>query len=802
MSDSKEQQFGSSEVKFDLWGLVSRHFRTIALCILICGALGAVYCAMTDSIYESTAEIHIEEKLSPVFTEETMNDRQTLQSGVETHLLLLKSPMIFEAADEANGIRNLDELKEIEEIKLRSFWEDRLSIKIPDFEASVLDVSYRGKSPEECQQIVESVIDAYGSHLADKSSGLGKEVSKLVNKAKDELLSQLNSMEEEYGEFRKNAPVMWKDGAAVNLHSERQLELEQRRKDLIIERSMTEAKLSAVVKALESGSKAARDAIYYEALIELQKADEKDRHIEREAARGYSTELSREYMQLAMEEKRMAAEVGAGHPDLKVLRSRLREMKKALRAALGDEENSSQIGGEKVDYVAVYTQLLAERISSIKNQLEGLNRSFDREEVAGSKIEEYLTEDERHRSGIARTQSLFDAVVARLEEINIIDEYGGERMEVIAKPQLGKQVWPNIPIIGLLSLIVGSCLGGLLAIVREVTDRVYHDPSEIRSSLGIPVIGQIPANKSKNTLDKYDRVLPAIGTVHDGKSRFSESFRGVRTAFQFSSHRNNLKVVQVTSPLPGDGKSTFVGNLAASAAKGGKRVLVIDADMRRPQIHKIFGEDIHNGLADVLTGVVEINDVIKDTQVENLSIITAGIPPENPSELLSNQMFGETLEVLKEKFDMILVDGPPVLAVSDPSIISTVVDGVVMMLKIRKGVRQTSRKAKEILEDVDANLIGVVVNGVTGRRTNYGYNYGYGYGYGYTGSNKYYEAKADEYDRGESGKSNRVRKNGKSKSSANANGSSGAYPSNGNGVALDDSGPTVNVAEAFRIDDN
>ena len=696
MNNSSEEFANSKKPEFvlDLWGLIGRHYLSVLLCLLLSGALGAIYYAMTPAVFESTAEILIEEKVSPVFNEQTMKDRPVLQTEVETHLQVLKSPLILEKADKASNIRQLDVFKDVEADKLQKFWENSLALKIPDFNADVLTIAFQGNNPEDCQKIVKSVVDAYGEHLSSKSAGLGKDISKLVARANDELLGQLNNMEAEYADFRRDAPVMWKEGAAVNLHNERQIDLESRRKELIIEKSITEAKLKSVVSALEDGSKAARDAIHYEALIELQQASEKGQHIEREAARGYSAELSREFMALSMEEKRMSAEFGAGHPDLQVVRARLREMKKSLKAALGDQNNASQIGGEKTDYVAVYTRMLAERITSLKNQIEKLDSAYRQEEVAGSEIEEYLTKDERFRSKIARTQTLFDAVVARLEEINIIQDYGGETLEVLAAPTMGAKVWPTIPVIGILSILGGLVLGGLLAIVRELTDRVFHDTREIRSALGVPVIGQVPTIKKLKQLPEFDLIAPSVATVHSSRSRFSESFRGIRTALQFSSHRKNLNLLQITSPLPGDGKSTFVSNLAASAANAGKKVLVIDADMRRPQIHKIFGLEIHDGLADLLGESLDISDVIKETQVEGLSIISAGVPPENPAELLSGDLFKSTLKMLKQQYDLVIVDGPPVLAVSDPSVISNCVDGVMLILKIPQGRSQHIQKSE------------------------------------------------------------------------------------------------------------
>ncbi len=786
--NKKNNDFDQQSEYLDVWGMVVRHYPIILLNLVVFGVLGAIYCLKAEKVYEAKAEVLIEEKLSPVFNEQTMKDRPTFQNEVETHMLVLKSQKMFDAADEQAGIKDLKEFQDLDAIELIEQWNDNLRIAIPEDNANVLTVAYRGKNPEECQAIVSSVLEAYESHLKSKSAGLGAEVSKLVNEAKDELLGRLNNMETEYAGFRRDAPVLWKEGEAVNLHNERQIDLESRRKELMIEQSITEAKLSAILKALESGSKSARDAIYYEALIELQRADEKDQHIEREAARGYSQELSREYMQLAMEEKRMAAEFGAGHPDLKVLRVRLREMKTALKAALGDENNSSQIGGEKVDYVVVYTRLLAERISSFKSQIERLDAAYRTEEVAGTEIEDYLTEDERHRSNISRTQTLFDAVVARLEEINIIQDYGGETMEVIASASTGELVWPSIPIIAVLSTMLGLLFGGGWALLREITDRVFRNPSEIRNMFDVPVLGQIPKIKKASEIDEeFANISPIVATLHDGHSRFAESFRGVRTALQFSNSRSSNRVIQITSPLPGDGKSTIAANLAALTAKSGKRVLIVDADMRRPQVHKIFGQDVEHGLADILAGTMEIPDVIKESGVDGLSVMTAGFAPENPAELLTRVTFEETLALLKEDYDFVIVDTPPILAVSDPCIISTRVDGVILAMQMRKGVRQIAAKAKEIFDGVDSNLIGVVVNGVgdKSRKSSYGYDYGYGYGYGYTGSNKYYEA-ADV----PTGKASRRRK---------SNGKKTTKKATTNGSSKNLNGGPLEISDAFSI---
>jgi capsular exopolysaccharide synthesis family protein len=218
----------------------------------------------------------------------------------------------------------------------------------------------------------------------------------------------------------------------------------------------------------------------------------------------------------------------------------------------------------------------------------------------------------------------------------------------------------------------------------------------------------------------------------------SENFRAIRTALYFSGGREH-RVIQTTSPVPGDGKSTLTANLAISIAQSSKRVLLLDADFRRPTQHKLFGLPAEVGLASVVDGQADPHQAVQQTAVPNLSIMACGPRPHNPAELLTSPKFEELLAVLKEQYDFVLVDTPPLLAVTDPSVVAARVDGVLLALRIRKNGRPNAERARKILQDVNANVVGVVVNGLDGKTGSYGYysNYRKGYGYGYSYSYKY-----------------------------------------------------------------
>jgi capsular exopolysaccharide synthesis family protein len=215
----------------------------------------------------------------------------------------------------------------------------------------------------------------------------------------------------------------------------------------------------------------------------------------------------------------------------------------------------------------------------------------------------------------------------------------------------------------------------------------------------------------------------------------------------FQANANDLKTILFTSPSAGDGKSTTVGNLAVSIAQAGKRVILIDADFRRPRVDQYFGEDLRPGVLDVLTGKTELADAIKESDLqEGLSILTTGGRPKNPGELVTSDVFRNMIETLRNQFDFVLIDAPPVLPVADPATIASFADGVYMVTRIRKGVKLSAQKAKESLDRVGATWMGIIVNGIdeNPHYSEYGYQYG---GYSYYGGayGKYYEANNKEY---------------------------------------------------------
>ncbi|APM40306.1 CpsD/CapB family tyrosine-protein kinase [Clostridium kluyveri] len=222
---------------------------------------------------------------------------------------------------------------------------------------------------------------------------------------------------------------------------------------------------------------------------------------------------------------------------------------------------------------------------------------------------------------------------------------------------------------------------------------------------------------------------PNIVTVKDPKAPISEAYRTLRTNIQFSSFDKKIQTIMLTSSGPGEGKSTTCSNLAVVMAESGASTILVDCDQRKPRLHKIFFVSNDKGLSDVLVGKVEFEEAVKKTQIENLKLLTSGTIPPNPSELMASKKMENFLESLKDKFDYIIMDTPPVVAVTDAQLLSRYADGCILIAASSQVEREAAIRAKELLLKVNANILGVVLNKLEIKEKGYyGYYYQYYYG--------------------------------------------------------------------------
>lgn len=220
---------------------------------------------------------------------------------------------------------------------------------------------------------------------------------------------------------------------------------------------------------------------------------------------------------------------------------------------------------------------------------------------------------------------------------------------------------------------------------------------------------------------KDDRI---IITKENPKSPVSEAYRTLRTNIQFSNIDKNIKSILVTSSGSSEGKSTTMVNLAVTIAQSGKKVILIDADLRKPRIHTFFDMSNAKGLTNVLVEDTDYNEIIQNTDIDNLQLLASGPIPPNPSELLSSKKIKNFIEKLKEDYDMVLFDAPPVGYVTDAAVLSTNIDGVILVCAVGQAIINGAKNAIALLQKVNANILGVVINKIPVNEGGY-YKYHY-----------------------------------------------------------------------------
>ncbi len=275
---------------------------------------------------------------------------------------------------------------------------------------------------------------------------------------------------------------------------------------------------------------------------------------------------------------------------------------------------------------------------------------------------------------------------------------------------------------GALALVVSGLVGIGLALLAEYRDNSTREPEALSKASGLPVLAVIPKAKlgRKDDPNKAMVLNPRLRAI-------GESYRGLRTSLQFLGIEGELRVIQVTSPTPGDGKTSTAANLAVVYALSGQTVALVDCDLRKPRIHEVFDLPNESGFTTVVGKMTESEPLQPVLEVPGLSVITSGPIPPNPSEILGRERTGNLFSWLRERFDVVIVDSPPVLVVPDPLVVSAHVDGVILVAAASStDVRQVT-DAAEHLAQIDAPMIGTVLNAVDTRK-NSGYKYRYAYG--------------------------------------------------------------------------
>ncbi|MFA3527164.1 polysaccharide biosynthesis tyrosine autokinase [Acinetobacter baumannii] len=336
-----------------------------------------------------------------------------------------------------------------------------------------------------------------------------------------------------------------------------------------------------------------------------------------------------------------------------------------------------------------------------------------------------------YREVEVKTQ-LYTALLNSYQQLRIAKagEIGNVRIVDTAVEPV-EPIKPKKLLVLILSVFVGGFIGALIALLRNMLRTGIKDSSQIENELDLPVYATVPRSpiqESRIKILKKKKSIPILA-VKNSDDIAIESLRSIRTAIHFALANAKNNIIMIAGPSPEVGKSFISTNLATIFAQGDKRVLLIDADMRRGYMHKYFDVDVKPGLSELLSGQADLQKVLHKTQVTNLDVITRGKSPTNPSEILSSNQFKELLEQLQSQYDHIIIDTPPVLAVTDGIIISQYTGVNLIVARYAKSQMKELELTVNRFEQAGVKVNGFILNDI--QRASAGYGYGYNYAYAY-----------------------------------------------------------------------
>lgn len=636
----------------------------------------------------------------------------------------------------------------------------------------VATLSFQSTDPDLCEGAVKSFSDALQDMFAEKHKSSRSELIRLITVATDQLQPKMTKIEQQYRDFRTQAPLVWNEqGEAVNPHRERQLYLTGRRSELFEELR----KRSIELTAIETISTEAKDPLVRLSIIgqlvgktfAIPHVTSFNQDMRESDTELKQLELDQKLVPLMIERNKYAAEFGEQHPTVKALDTELTMMKSELTRLVTEQTQrilqlmeENRVEGvdpavrakEAVDVILVASRA---EVGLLKDQIADIDAQITAEKNEAIKLAKFEQENMAMLREIDRSRQLSNQLEEQMARIELTEEEGGLRVTELRAASHAYRIGPNMLKMLGIGAFLGIAIGFGLAVLLEKNANTFRQPDEVINAVGAPILTHVPFFKGKVRKGKSDNpnpfegLDPHLAVVHMPSSVPAEAIRSCRTSifFELAGIRRG-KILQVSSPLPGDGKSTISGNLACSIAQSGKRTLLIDCDLRRPQITDNFASAEKRGLTDVLNGTCDYDHAIHDTPLATLKLMPSGPIPANPAEALSLPEMSELLELLRNEFDYIVLDTPPLLVVTDPSILASMADGVVLALKIRRKSKPNVMEAASILRNVGARVLGVVINNSDESNASDGYK-GYGYSRYARQTNRYYRSWSETGARGE-----------------------------------------------------
>ncbi len=701
----------------DYWFIVRRRRFIIVLSTVVAAAFSFWLAQQKVPLYQATSAVKFEQStaLSGLLVEVLS---YSSADSIETQVSIIKSAPVIEGV--ARQLGRLPEPAKGEALKeSKAYWAavDGISSKlrvarVPN--TSILEITATSTDPQEAKQLANTTAQVYKKYSREGRNVRITEARKYIEAQLNEVEGRARRAEEDLWAFR-DANRIISPGAEsqvlLSLFTQVRGDIEKTRQQ------RTELEMAATRLNNVPGPNERMYIDTTNAAVQRLLALQND---------------------LMVERTNLALEVTERHPRLQAIDDRLREVRTEIRREVGAQ----------IAVLRSREEILNRQLGDLfkKNQdVPSVELGFQRRQREAKSNEDLLTLlKAKHQEALIKESEAVEEVSVVRPAADPDTPIGAEKMNTV-----------------MVGALLGLMLGLVLAFIQETLDTSIGTIEDVEGYLEVPVLGVVPHIDPRETTERLIERRPELAqldpealrnhalliTHFDPKSPVAEAYRTLRTNLQFARMERAGKVLVLTSPTLQEGKTTTIVNLALTMAQNGQKTLLLGCNLRRPSIYRFFGIEREPGVSDVLVGRAhwrdciktvadilmgrfEMEDIMASPGLDNLHIIEAGPVPANPSELLSTRAMADLLREVREEYDIVLIDTPPVLPVTDAAIVATQVDGVVLVYQAGKVGRLVLRRAKVHLESVGAKVWGVVLNDVHTEIAGYQYTHYYTHYYG------------------------------------------------------------------------
>ncbi len=699
------------------WPVLRKHRWTILATIIIVVTLTTIVTLRTTPIYEAVGRIAIGHENNDVLGfkgsgESFSSDDYDYNVALDTQVKILQSDAIAletaktlqldkTAAFLSKAAKSADPLQApsadpLQEAALMGFVQGGLKLTVIP-KTRIIEIHFSNPDPQLAAKVVNTLVNVYVEQNFKTKFDSAMQTSDWLSKQLSDLQLKVETSQEKLVRYQKEHGILGID--------EKQ--------------NIVTAKLDELNRELTS---AEADRIQKESKYRLALSGNPEL-IAASDANSLLSKLRQQESDLRTQIAQAEVQLGPAHPRIRELNNQLTQVQASLRSEI------DKLGGRiRTDF-----QAASQRQSMLHAAME------DQKQQA-NKLNENAIEYSLLKRDVDTNRQLYEGLLQKLKEASVSAGLKSSNIRVVdvarvplapAKPDKRRNI--------MLALAMGLVGGVVLAFLLEAVDNTVRTPEQATALSSLPALGIIPASATLLLRTRAQKALIAKGgreavelvTYRRPKSDISESYRALRTAILLSASGAPPKVMLITSALPQEGKTTTSINTAVVLAQKGARVLLVDADLRRPSIHKVFNVKPKVGLSTLLTGSSKVENTITHVpQLPNLFLLPAGPPPPHPAELLGSVLMKQFIAQWREQYDHVIFDTPPALSVTDSILLSVDMDCVVLVVRSGNTTKAALRRTRELLDQVNARILGVVVNAVDVNSPDYYHYYYYGSKYG------------------------------------------------------------------------